>query len=370
MRTPLLAAILLASACQPYNLAPSPVRRPATPTDHGFTSPPSADVVPFLAFHSDFWVNLHHFLNALARARLATLDSRQPLMLAAVADAPMIPFATDAARADWDEAIAIYADAIAKWSISSDSALVDLDYHLASLASSPVQTIAYDPQIPPIIRRALVLAEPAYGARWWPAHDAANRAWMLSARAMINGSSPAIQPNIERALGQPWNPERRTVEVVRYANASGMYAAERPMMITVSSAYASAHQDDAIERVYSAAASSETDLLVAALRDAGMNPTSPQVRELLDNIVRYSVGDAIVRAIPSHAFLFGTITEHNRYLIEKYWVPHLQGRVRCGRRRWGSRGSSNEDGELQLNTCPVLSGTAYNFSSPTGFDLS
>ena len=323
----LFAVLVACAACQPYPGAPSPVRRPSTPSDHNFTAPPTSDAVPFLGFHSDFWLNLHHFLNVQARAQLGTPDSRLPVMLSAVADPPTIPFATETARSDWNEAIGIYADAVAKWSISSDSALVDLDYHLAGLASSPVQTIAYDPQIPSIIRRALVLAAPAYAARWWPAHDAANRAWIASARAMINGSSPAIQPTIESALGQHWTPLQRTVEVVRYADATGIYASERPTMVTVSSAYAAVYPDYALERIYIAAASSETEALVAALRGAGMNTSSAAAKEFVAQLVRYSVGDAVKRAIPSHVIQLGPVTAHNWSLIERYWVPHLEGRI-------------------------------------------
>src|SRR5258708_7164668 len=71
-------------------------------------------------FHSGFWVNLHHFLYVLGRARNGTADSQRRAVREAPADLDGFRSLQEQERQTWDDAIAHYGDGSSKRDVIFD----------------------------------------------------------------------------------------------------------------------------------------------------------------------------------------------------------------------------------------------------------
>jgi len=77
---------------------------------------------PLFAFRSTLWVNLHHFLYVLGRARNDTRDSRRAAVVNAPADTQGFESLSAAERETWERAVAYYQKTSRQWTPSSTTA--------------------------------------------------------------------------------------------------------------------------------------------------------------------------------------------------------------------------------------------------------
>jgi hypothetical protein len=184
-------------------------------------------VTASLAFHSDFWLNLHHVLYAAAWDRPPAVTGPRRLAGASV---PLDGELTPAERTAWDSAVDVYARAYRSRDLLFDTGMMDIKMALgragADLGSAP---------IPDDLRGALSAAAPVYRRHWWPAHDRANRAWIAQARRHLGALAPVVTPRLAALFRTPW-PAAGTVRVdaVRVGNRQGAYTSTGPGWIVVS----------------------------------------------------------------------------------------------------------------------------------------
>ena len=137
---------------------------------------PAAAQKTTFEFHSNFWVNLHHYLYEQAIAKT--------------------PEASESA--DWQHALEAYRRDIA----GINSALSTVD-NAESLKGSGL-----DAELAGILERAA----PVYRARWWPQHNRANLAWIAAATPLVAKYEAALKKELStayRPLGHP-NPSTPT----------------------------------------------------------------------------------------------------------------------------------------------------------------
>src|SRR5689334_13111185 len=102
LRTPIVALGLALGACAGHSPSTSPApERSAVATTRWF------------AFHSSEWVNLHHFLYVLSRAR-SGLDSTRASVTASLADTVGYAQLPEDQKAAWRAALDYYARFVAK----------------------------------------------------------------------------------------------------------------------------------------------------------------------------------------------------------------------------------------------------------------
>jgi hypothetical protein len=155
-------------------------------------------------FHSAFWINLHHYLHALARAD-TPLGEELPLQ------------ATDRERTEWQSAVDFYRSRYGKRRLVFDRMLVDIKQQLIAAESrDPLGEAVLAPEH----RRVLERAAPIYRAHLWSGHDAANRRVITSLQALVNRHGPAIAARLARSYGDDW-PQSLRVDVVRDAGPPG-----------------------------------------------------------------------------------------------------------------------------------------------------
>jgi hypothetical protein len=173
------------------------------------------------SFHSDPWINLHHFLYQWARADRGLGTGRAAVPVPERDE--MEGLDADQRRA-WSGALAFYRAEVAERD-HFDRGMLELKDALVGLLGDPV---ADPPDDIPGVADALRAAMPVYLARWWSKHDRANRAWTADVGARVGAHEEAFPPFAERSFGGAWPDGRIRVDVSAYANWQGGYTSVRP----------------------------------------------------------------------------------------------------------------------------------------------
>ena len=161
-----------------------------------------AAVVANLAFHSSFWVNLHHTLFAAAWARRPDTGVRR---LVGPLPAPLVaPMSAEDAAA-WDAAIAYYDQDVANRDLRTGRGMTEIKLALAAEDLGAVEGG---------LRRHLESAAAVYRRHFWPAHDAENRRWIDTTAAMLRRIEPDVVTSHQRLYGRPWFAHPVRIDIV------------------------------------------------------------------------------------------------------------------------------------------------------------
>jgi hypothetical protein len=126
-------------------------------------------------------------------------------------------------QATWDSAIAIYDREFAARNLLFDRAMGGIKLGLVdrddNLTGAP-----FDAEL----KTLLLSAAPIYRKYWWPAHDAANRAWIAEASRRTEPHAAGIIAKLTSLYGVPWFTTPVHVDVVRVAQYQGAYTSVNP----------------------------------------------------------------------------------------------------------------------------------------------
>jgi hypothetical protein len=128
---------------------------------------------PLFTFRNALWVNLHHFLYVLGRARNDTRDSRRAAVVNAPADTHGFESLRVKDRAIWERAIAYYQKDVSTMDAIFDRDLIAIANALA--AAEDASSLA-GIKVPADMRTVLEEAAPVYRKVWWERHSRSNRA--------------------------------------------------------------------------------------------------------------------------------------------------------------------------------------------------
>lgn len=181
-------------------------------------------------FHSDPWINLHHFLYEWAR----NASERQPgdrRRAVEVTERAQLGNLEERERQSWERALGFYRERLIARDTLFDRELIALRGQLGAIACSAGSPESLDPEI----RTVLLEAMPVYRRHWWPGHHAANMAWIQWQSDKLKSYEAALAGRLARAYGGEWPAERIRADVVAYANWSGAYTTNQPNQVTISS---------------------------------------------------------------------------------------------------------------------------------------
>jgi hypothetical protein len=155
----------------------------------------------FFEFHSDFWINLHHFLYHLARPKGPV--PRSPVV------EPIGPL-TEEERRSWGRAIDFYRKNMVAKSLLFDDQMGAIKQELAvSENAAALSSATLGPELADLLNGVA----PIYHKYWWPAHDAANRLWIISLEPLINTLGPRLFDQLANAYEAHWYPGVLRVDV-------------------------------------------------------------------------------------------------------------------------------------------------------------
>lgn len=283
---------------------------------------------PPFAVHSAFWPNLHHVLWAEAWAR------RPPSEESAAGALPE-PLVTAHLTADerraWDAAVSYY-----------DEEIADL-HPLFEMRSIRKAMIAAGTDISatglePAHHEVLLRAAPVYRKHWWPAHDSANRTWVVDSLSKVAELTPDVPERLARLYGVPWFTSAVRVDVVRVANREGAFTSidPAPAHITISSSAPNGQQWSAAEILFH----ESSHALVFPLMDAFAAELRTQrkvSRQLWHVALFYLTGEVVRQALAERRIayepylyntgLFDRAWPELRAPIESHWKPYVNGEV-------------------------------------------
>ena len=189
------------------------------------------------AFHSPFWLGLHHFLYQWAYAEGEWKDWRQPKEMAERTD----PSLSESEQAAWQQAVDVYQAEVVSKDLLRDYELGILKRRLITLKEiSPLDFV--DLQLP--IYEALATAAPIYRKHWWPGHDRQNRRWVGQLLVRLLPLEEAATLRLAAAFDGAWPDHQVRVDVVPYSNWAGAYTSTWPATHIVISSTNPTYQGD------------------------------------------------------------------------------------------------------------------------------
>jgi hypothetical protein len=173
---------------------------------------------PLFDFHSAFWMNLHHYLHALARPA-------SPLSVALPSNVPA------GERQQWVEAVDHYRVQYGKRSLLFDDEMLRIRQELGMAGSSGDLR---DTALAADHRRILAAAAPIYRKYWWSEHDAANREFMTAVQRLLELHGRAIATRLAASFDAAWPETPIRVDLVHDAGPPGnAYTISEPTLITI-----------------------------------------------------------------------------------------------------------------------------------------
>jgi hypothetical protein len=168
------------------------------------------------AFHSDPWINLHHFLYQWSREDRGLEIGRHPVPM------PERSTVAELSAADqtvWLSAVGFYRDAVASRG-NFDWDMMRIKARLVFLDGDPSAAPA---DVIPGIANALRSAMPIYRKKWWPRHDEANRRWIGNVLPPLRRYEAAFVQMTTRVRESKWPDVPWRVDVTAYPNYRAGY---------------------------------------------------------------------------------------------------------------------------------------------------
>lgn len=273
-------------------------------------APAALAAAPF-EFHSDFWLNLHHFLyeQALHPAH-AALSGEE--------------------RAAWDKALSFYRRSMVTHDLLTDLRMRAIDTELAedeTLAKLVVNGSEAE------LWDTLNSVAAIYRSHWWTAHDQANKAFIAAVIPLVQRHAATLMSQLSTIYEAPWPKDPIRVDVSEYANWAGAYTYTygwSRVHEIVSSADPANQGDAALEILFHEA----THGFVPA--DSGRLAEQiallHQPKELVHVFIFYTAGELTRRALGNNYVPYADkkrLYQDKWALwhrgIEVYWKQHMDG---------------------------------------------
>ena len=278
--------------------------------------------LPF-SLRSRFWMNLHHTLAEAIQPNSRRSDGSQPQGWSAQE------------TQQWQGALQAYRTAFAEQDLLDDDRFQAL--RLALLGLGDLQPLpALDTALRPLAQ-ALSQAAGPYRRRLWPAHDAANQAWMREARTRLASWGPALRERLEAVL-QPALPELILVDLVPLTgDRRGAYTDGQPPHTVMPSQREDYQGDAALEMLFHEASHTGMDDRLREDIEALLAPRGLQDHRRLWHAVQfYTVGHVTQRLLAAsgrdylpYAQRRGVFARGWAFALEPlaaHWQPFLDGR--------------------------------------------
>jgi hypothetical protein len=157
-----------------------------------------------LAFHSSFWLNLHHTLFAAALAQRPETGTRR---LVGPLPSPLTGQLSQEERAAWDAAVRYYDRELADRDLRTGRGMTAIKL---SLAAENLSADAIGSDLRAVLERAAAV----YRRHFWPAHDRANRDWIRATSDLLRTIERDIITSHERLYGRLWFASPVRVDIV------------------------------------------------------------------------------------------------------------------------------------------------------------
>lgn len=300
---------------------------------------------PVFAFHSGFWINLHHVLYQQARLRQQRPTSRGGG--AATTDGAVGKgrerTALDAPN--WNAAINFYDDSMAARDLLFDSRMVEINDRLAQFEICEDLSGRDDPDcasgLDHDLLQMLERAAPIYRERWWPEDDRANRTWIAGVAPLVRQSGKPLADQLAAVYHAQWPRNPIRVDVVSYGGPFGAYTTLEPLHITMSSSDPRNQGLAGFEILFHEASHALAGAVQEAIVRDCRAANKPIPRDLWHALLFYTTGELVKRlfektSAPGAASYTPYAVRNRLYSrgwqdyerdLERSWQPYLDGKT-------------------------------------------
>lgn len=289
------------------------------------TTPPRFD------FHSDVWINLHHFLYALAQ------PPGPPPRAPAVS--PVGALSRDEQRT-WNDAIGYYRGHVIQHDLLFDDAMRTVKEALAAAEGDSLLTDSFADRD---LARVLNRVAPIYRRHWWSTHDSMNRLWIAAVEPLVERIGPRLAHQLSTAYETPWYSAPIHVDVSAHAGTRlvAYTTGTTRGHIVVSSTdpcdqgYAALETlfHEASHTIVDGARGTVGDGVVAAAKARHVPPPDDLWHALMfytqGEFLRQDLAELGVGYDPESGIcdVYRGAWVQYRYAAALFWLPHMQGRL-------------------------------------------
>ena len=280
-------------------------------------SSPAAQQKPLFSFHSNAWLNLHQFVRLAARGVAAEAE-----------------YSSQEERAQWAKGVEFYAP-YAKRDLLFDQGMVDIGTALRRAEGKPnLDGITIDANLKTTLERLM----PTYQKHWWPAHDRANREWIMAIQPFIDRHGAAISQGLTRTYGVTWPNQPIPVDLTVTAGPFGGYTSLNPVQVTISASEESNRGYRGLEIVFHEASHGLglLKVLIDPLNQAAAEQKVTVPPQLWHAVLFYTAGELTTRELAASGIDYTEYAGAGLYTnlcgagcrdkIAEHWTPHLDGK--------------------------------------------
>ena len=170
---------------------------------------PAAQQKPLFSFHSNAWLNLHHYVRAAARG------------------GPAPTGLTGDEQKQWAAGVEFYKPYAARDVLRDDGMVAIASALRGAEGKNTLDGIAIDPALKSMLERLM----PIYRTHWWPQHDRANREWITAVVPLVERHGAAISQSLVRTYGTTWPAEPMHVDLSVVAGPVGGFSVNNHITI-------------------------------------------------------------------------------------------------------------------------------------------
>jgi hypothetical protein len=271
---------------------------------------------PLFTFHSNAWLNLHHYIRAAARG----------------GPAPALTGLTEDEQKQWAAGVEFYKPYAAR-DVLFDDGMVAIQRALrGGEGKDSLDGIAIDAALKSTLERVM----PIYQKHWWPQHDRANREWIAAIVPLVERHGAAISQSLLRVYDTTWPAEPFHVDLSVVAGPVGAFSVDGH--ITIASPDPSLQGYKGLETVFHEA-SHGLGLFPVLIQPLNQIAEEQKVKippVLWHAVLFYTAGQMTIRELKADGIDYteyaGSGLYNNlcgagcREKIAEHWTPHLDGK--------------------------------------------
>ena len=274
---------------------------------------PSAQQKPLFSFHSNAWLNLHHYVRASARG------GGGPAGL------------SDEQQQQWQAGVAFYKPYAARDVLRDDGMVAIASALRDAEGKTSLDGIAIEAPLKAMLERLM----PIYRTRPWPEHDRANREWIATIVPLVDRHGAAISQSLTRVYGTTWPAEPMHVDLSVVAGPVGAFSVNNH--ITISSSDQSYRGYAGLEMVFHEG-SHGLGLFAAMIEPLNRIAADQKVAlppQLWHAVLFYTAGEITARELKARGIDYTPYANAAFYdsmcgagclgKISEHWTPRLDG---------------------------------------------
>ena len=264
-------------------------------------------------FHSNPWLNLHHYLRAGVRGMpapdgLSVEEQKQ-----------------------WTAAVEFYKP-YAQRDLFSEELHVITEALRTAESKATLDGVAIDAGLKATLERVM----PIYRTAAWPEQDRINRTWIAAVRPLLDRHGEAMSRAIARAYESTWPRDPIAVDLTVVAGPDGAFTTGPPIHITIASPDRSYSGLHALEMLFHESSHSEISNIFSRVMKAADEQKVAVPRQLWHGVLFYTAGELTRRELGAHGIAYTPYADDGLYKnlcgdgcgakIVEHWTPRLDGK--------------------------------------------